>query len=162
MTPEQYYAYPSVTRYFDHLQSLASNQGTSKENLGLELDFPIIPLNFENAPRVTRVVDAPKPKKEKAAIAAAITTEKPVEEKKGDKKEKGAKKDAAAPTSGAAPVEGGSKKKEKAPKAAAPAPAPAADAGEPVPSMIDLRVGKIVQGWICLLDQAGYVPDGLC
>ncbi|KAJ7288347.1 hypothetical protein C8J57DRAFT_1430480 [Mycena rebaudengoi] len=120
LRPPQYFAHPSVTRYFDHIQSAPA---------GAE-----------------RKVEAPK-KKEKAAAkeaenvavagtskvaaVAAEPTAVPGEGKAQKKEKKEKKKDGAAD-------EGGKK------KGAAPAKAAAADDGEPVPSMIDLRVGRIV------------------
>lgn len=59
------------------------------------------------------------------------------EDKPKEKKEK--KKDAAA-------AESGGKKKEKASAPPAGGKAVAEDAGEPVPSMIDMRIGHIIDG----------------
>jgi aminoacyl tRNA synthase complex-interacting multifunctional protein 1 len=133
---------PSITRYFDHVQS-ESVVRTSAESLGDA--FKVIPLDIENAPAPERKVEAPK-KKEKApktpAPEASATPAQPAtpssepaeQPQKKEKKEK--KKDAAA-------AEGGKDAGKKA-GGKGGAKAPAADDGEPVPSMIDLRVGHIV------------------
>ncbi|KAJ6584967.1 hypothetical protein B0H19DRAFT_924924 [Mycena capillaripes] len=143
LQPLQYFAHPCVTRYFDHIQACAPVR-TSAD--ALVPAFTPVVFDFKDAPRAERKVEAPK-KKEKApanvAEAPAAGTSKaaapPVEaaavpgDGKSQKKEKKEKK------KDAAPDEAGGKK-----KAAAPAKAAAADDGEPVPSMIDLRVGHIV------------------
>ncbi|KAF8208935.1 hypothetical protein K438DRAFT_1904472 [Mycena galopus ATCC 62051] len=134
LQPAAYFAHPSVTRYFDHIQACGPVRTAAT---ALAPAFAHVPLDFTDAPRVERVVEAPK-KKEKAKAAeaqeqgpAAAT---PGEGKAQKKEKKEKKKDGAA-----AGEEGGGKK-----KGAAPAKAVAADDGEPVPSMIDLRVGHIV------------------
>ncbi|KAJ7250881.1 hypothetical protein B0H12DRAFT_1019064 [Mycena haematopus] len=147
LPPPQYFAYPSVTRYFDHIQTRAPVR-TAADALAPAL-APVA-FDFTDAPRVERVVEAPK-KKDKAAKAPEVQeagTSKaaappadavaPAEGKaqKKEKKEKEKKKDATA-----AGDEAGGKKKGAAPAKAAAA---AADDGEPVPSMIELRVGHIV------------------
>ncbi|KAJ7603939.1 hypothetical protein FB45DRAFT_1085190 [Roridomyces roridus] len=137
LQPAQYSAHPSVTRYFDHIQT---NPPVRKAADGLAPAFAPVSLNFEGAPLPERKVEAPKKKekapKEPAAEAgtskAAAESAPAVEvEGKAQKKEKKEKK--------AAADDAGGKK-----KGAAPAKAAAADDGEPVPSMIDLRVGHIV------------------
>lgn len=98
-------------------------------------------------PRAERKADPPKEKKkaakppvadasaaEKVPELAVPASESKVQEGTPQKKEKKEKKKEA--TAGA--EEGGKKKGGKAPAA------PAEDAGAPVPSMIDLRVGHIV------------------
>lgn len=81
-------------------------------------------------------------KEDPAASVAATLSEKPTIEAKEEggaaskKKEKG-KKEAA--VGGEAP---------KGKKGAAPAPVAAAESSEPMPSMIDLRVGHIVEGTV--------------
>ncbi len=92
--------------------------------------------DLSHAPKLERTAEPPKKKKEKAPAAAPTaeaTASTPSSEPKTQKKEK--KKDAATPTQDAGKKKGG--------KAVA---APAADEGEPVPSMIDLRVGHIIDG----------------
>ncbi|KAJ6508800.1 hypothetical protein C8R45DRAFT_968736 [Mycena sanguinolenta] len=144
MPPPQYFAYPSVTRYFDHIQACKPVR-TAADALVPALAH--VAFDFANAPALEHVVEAPK-KKEKAAKApevqvagtskaAAPPTDALGEGKaqKKEKKEKEKKKEAAATGE-----EAGGKKKGAAPAKAAAV----ADDGEPVPSMIDLRVGHIV------------------
>ncbi|KAJ6559205.1 hypothetical protein DFH09DRAFT_1162216 [Mycena vulgaris] len=142
LPPAQCFAHPSVTRYFDHIQACAPVRTAAD---ALAPAFAPVVFDFATAPRVERKVEAPK-KKEKAAktpdapVAEAGTSKAPAEaaasapgEGKAQKKEKKEKK-----KDGAADEAGGKK------KGGAPAKAAAADDGEPVPSMIDLRVGHIV------------------
>ena len=93
---------------------------------------------MENAPKVERKAEPPK-KKEKNTkqtveatpterVRGSAATDQTVEKK--EKKAKEAKK----------PADGSQKKKP------ANAGAKVEDAGEPIPSMIDLRVGHIVDG----------------
>jgi aminoacyl tRNA synthase complex-interacting multifunctional protein 1 len=159
----QYYSHPAVTRYFDHIQSRPSVR-TSAE--GLAPAFSLVSFDLEGAPKLERKPDPPKEKKKPAA---ADTSAKPTKGKKGgdaaaviettpaaadvgssppvadpgtdekkaqkkEKKEKGKKEESAAITEGKKKGAGGGGKA-----------APAEDAGEPVPSMIDLRVGHIVE-----------------
>ena len=147
LQPSDYYAVPSVTRYFDHIQSNPSVR-TSAATLGNA--FPVVQFDLESAPAVERKAE-PAKKKEKskastpcpdaapAAPKAATPVETPkVSEDKPQKKEKKEKKKEAAAGEASGAKEG--KKGGKAPAA------PAADDGEPIPSMIDLRVGHIVDG----------------
>ncbi|KAJ7134613.1 hypothetical protein C8R44DRAFT_610201 [Mycena epipterygia] len=146
MQPTQYFAHPCVTRYFDHIQACKPVRMAAD---ALAPAFAPVAFDFADAPRAERKVEAPK-KKEKAGAkapeAAAAGTSKaaaasPAEEAaaaapgeaKTQKKEKKEKK-----KDGAVDEAGGKK------KGGAPAKAAAADDGEPVPSMIDLRVGHIV------------------
>ncbi|KAJ7780643.1 hypothetical protein DFH07DRAFT_729399 [Mycena maculata] len=138
LQPTQYFAHPTVTRYFDHIQTSVPVRTAAD---ALAPAFALVPFDFSDAPRVERKVEAPK-KKEKAVKEPAA--------------EAGTSKAAPPAEAAAAPGEGKTQKKEKkgkkAPaddaggkkKGAAPAKAAAADDGEPVPSMIDLRVGHIV------------------
>ena len=139
---QQHYAHPALTRYFDHVQS---RPPVRESATSISPPFELVLFDLENAPKIERKAEPPK-KKEKnpgqnaqaSQSAAAVPAEKAgppgsasnnVPEKK-DKKEKKAA--------------GGSAKKKGANagvKAAEPE-----DAGEPVPSMIDLRVGRIVDG----------------
>jgi len=130
------YDYPSILRYFDHIQQIPSVQRASI--------FPLLSFDLENAPKPVRIAEAPKEKKKPKEIQptqATPTAEKPVQTPaqsvsttgKKEKKEKVPKEfTVAAPAAG---------KKEKV----SVQPAGGGDAGEPVPSMIDLRVGKIIQ-----------------
>lgn len=136
-----------MTRYFDHIQCRPPIRA-SAESFGDT--FRLLTFDFENAPKTERKTEPPK-KKERAskeavsasAKNAAIESTKEasnpstpsVEEPKKDRKDKHK-----APTEAAEPVnsKGSSNKKGNAAK-------PPAD-DEPVPSMIDLRVGHIVDG----------------
>ncbi|KAF8326979.1 uncharacterized protein EI90DRAFT_3146392 [Cantharellus anzutake] len=140
LLPNEIYAYPSILRYVDHIQQIPSIHRASI--------FPLLKFDLENAPKPTRVVEPRKEKKkgkEPQPITASVppaptppaaegTTSASPQPVSAGKKEK--KK--TAPGGAQNPPAG---KKEKVP----PQPAAGSDAGEPVPSMIDLRVGKIVQ-----------------
>ena len=122
--------------------------------------FAVVPFDIENAPKQERVQEAPKKKEKKPAAAAASTSEaapaaadKPAAaEKQTAKKEKKEKK----PKEGKSLVYWSLRRKiahevalgqptEKKVKEKKAAPAPEEPA-EPAPSMIDLRVGRIVEG----------------
>ncbi|KAF9049593.1 nucleic acid-binding protein [Hymenopellis radicata] len=138
--PTQYFSHPALTRYFDHIQSCPPVR-KSAEKLS---SFPLVSFDLLRAPKLERTAEPPKKKKEKTPAAtppaeatastppteAAATTSEPKTQKK-EKKDK--KKDAAT-----APAQDAGKKK------GGKAASPAADEGEPVPSMIDLRVGHII------------------
>jgi aminoacyl tRNA synthase complex-interacting multifunctional protein 1 len=104
-----------------------------------------VKFDLNNAPAVERKSEPPKKKEKK---------DKPVEAV--NEKAVSSVKDKAAQLVDGKPQKNEKKeKKEAAPKgeeagkkkgAAAPKPAAAEDAGEPVPSMIDLRVGHIIDG----------------
>lgn len=104
--------------------------------------------DLENAPKIERKAEPPK-KKEKNPAQNADTSRSAAAVPAGNR---------ASPAAAADKVPEKKEKKEKKPKeaaegsakkkganAAAKAPEPE-DAGEPVPSMIDLRVGRIVDG----------------
>lgn len=138
LQPPQYYSHPALTRYFDHIQTRPSIR-TSAE--ALTPAFSIVTFDLDNAPRPERTVEPPK-KKEKAAKPADAEAA-PVQEKSK----------AAPATADQVPAgEGKSQKKEKKEKKKdaagaekkAGGKAPAPEDSEPVPSMIDLRVGHIV------------------
>jgi aminoacyl tRNA synthase complex-interacting multifunctional protein 1 len=150
LRPEQYYALPSITRFVDHIQNLPAIAG---------LPGAPTPIAFalSDAPKIERAAEVSLKKKEKAAkgdlSAAPANNQVPgagnVSQSApegvvavGGKGGKGGKKDKKAPAA-AGEEAGGKKSKSGGP---APVPASAADAGEPAPSMIDLRVGKIIQG----------------
>jgi aminoacyl tRNA synthase complex-interacting multifunctional protein 1 len=146
LQPSEYYAVPSLTRYFDHIQSRPSVR-TSAESLGEA--FKVVTFDLENAPKFKRKVE-PSKKKEKApkaptdegAKTATKTAQVPSTSSaapadKSQKKDKQEKKKEVAPEAGSSKEAGGSKK-------GGGGKAPAADEEEPVPSMIDLRVGHIV------------------
>ncbi|TFK74881.1 nucleic acid-binding protein [Pluteus cervinus] len=129
--PPAYHALPALTRYFDHIQNTPPVRTAADK---LSPGFGVVPFALDEAPKLERKVEPPKKKEKKPQAAAAVeetTAAAPVEGKaqKGEKKEKKEKK-------GDGAEEGGKK------KAAAKTPAP--EDGEPVPSMIDLRVGRII------------------
>ncbi|QRW06577.1 tRNA-binding domain protein [Ceratobasidium sp. AG-Ba] len=153
---QTHYTRPSLTRYIDHIQHLPALRASS-------VAPDLIDFNIDAAPKPERKAPPAKEKKPKAEGAPAPDA--------GGKKDKKAK-DAAVPKPvdpPAASAPGGASfaeaaapgKKEKAPKEKGKgdtkkekggadakkgsAPAAAADSGEPLPSMIDLRVGKIVE-----------------
>ena len=129
LQPVQYYSHPALTRYFDHIQSTPTVRKLADP---LSPAFSLVTFDLDNAPKSERKVDTPH------------------------KKEKGGDKVASANAAKASAIEGkvdgkaGKEKKEKkndagdAKKGGKPVAAQAEDAGEPVPSMIDLRVGHIV------------------
>lgn len=146
MRPEEYYALPSITRFVDHIQNLPSVAG---------LPGAPTPIAFalSDAPKIERSAEVSLKKKDKAAkgdfSAAPANLQVPVSQSApegvaavGGKGGKGGKKDKRAPAAAGEEV-GGQKSKGGG---SAPVTAPAADTGEPAPSMIDLRVGKIIQG----------------
>jgi aminoacyl tRNA synthase complex-interacting multifunctional protein 1 len=135
LPPAQLYSTPAVMRYFDHIQTRPSVLAATS---ALAPAFSSVSFDLASAPPIERKVDAPKKKEKAAAVAEQVVAvskeDKSPEDKPKEKKEK--KKDAAA-------ADNGGKKKEKAP-APAGGKAVAEDAGEPVPSMIDMRIGHIV------------------
>ncbi|KAF9464176.1 nucleic acid-binding protein [Collybia nuda] len=137
LQPFQYYTHPSLTRYFDHIQSLPVVRRSAD---AVATPFTLLPFNLENAPKPERKVEPPKKKEKKPtggekAIAETLEASKPSTsapgpESKVKKEKKEKKKDAS---------EENAKKKATGGGKAAPV-----DEGEPVPSMIDLRVGHII------------------
>ncbi|KAI0732012.1 hypothetical protein C8Q72DRAFT_882776 [Fomitopsis betulina] len=150
----QYYSYPALTRYFDHIQSRPQ---VLKAASSLAPAFAPVSFDLENAPKVERKADPPKQKKEKAPKEAAPADSSAAPAAKGKKGKEVASADKA-PADASAPEAKASKKEKKEKKpaesadggkkkdkaAAGGGKAAAEDAGEPVPSMIDLRVGHIV------------------
>ncbi|KAJ8080589.1 G4 quadruplex nucleic acid binding protein [Marasmius tenuissimus] len=139
LEPAQYHSQPSITRYFDHIQSRPLVR-KSAETLA---SHSLVTFDFENAPKLERVADPPK-KKEKApkADAATASASAPAPEakaKEGGKQQNTEKKEKKKEKAAAQPQEAGKKADKKG-----GGKAPAADDGEPVPSMIDLRVGHIL------------------
>ncbi|KAH7102529.1 nucleic acid-binding protein [Auriculariales sp. MPI-PUGE-AT-0066] len=144
LTAEQYYALPAVTRYFDHVQHLPTIRSASSAPA-------VVAFVLDNAPKQPRSAPEKKEKKAKAPAAGADsaagaakvvdTVVAPIQA--------AAKSAAAAATAAVEGVVDAAKggKKEKAPKEKKAAPPPAApkeEDGPPVPSMVDLRVGKII------------------
>ncbi|KAI6122500.1 hypothetical protein EDD16DRAFT_1477244 [Pisolithus croceorrhizus] len=153
LQPSQYYATPAITRYFDHIQLKPSVLSAAR---ALSPAFSLVTFDLDSAPKIERKAELPKKKEKppkptdqqpqgtenaenvrdtevsKEGATVSNKEQKPPKEKK-EKKEKN--KD-----TGAATQAEGSKKKG----GTAPAKKPAEDDGEPVPSMIDMRVGHIV------------------
>ncbi|KAI0801790.1 hypothetical protein BC629DRAFT_1284797 [Irpex lacteus] len=138
LQPAQYYAQPALTRYFDHIQN---KPAVRKSAEALSPAFSLVTFDLENAPKIERKADPPKEKKKKGDAEQASGSQ-PAQEGKGkkEKKEKAAGKAQKKEKKEKKPAEEGSSSK----KGGKAAPAAAEDAGEPVPSMIDLRVGHIV------------------
>ena len=159
LQPAQYYSHPAITRYFDHVQSRPSVRKAAES---LAPAFSAVTFDLENAPHQERKAEPPK-KKEKAPAAKAegdkaAAAPAPKAEKAAAKQQKSDKGDKPAES---AEKEGKAQKKEKKakePKAAEKKPA-AEDAGEPVPSMIDLRVGHIVDSMYDASAGVARVPD---
>ncbi|KAG1748618.1 hypothetical protein EDB19DRAFT_1893712 [Suillus lakei] len=136
LQPAQLYSTPAVTRYFDHIQTRPSVVAAAS---ALSPAFSSVSFDLESAPPIERKPDAPKKKEKVAAVAEPTAVVAPKEDKSPEdkpKERKEKKKDAAA-------ADNGGKKKEKA-SAPAGGKTVAEDAGEPVPSMIDMRIGHIV------------------
>lgn len=145
LQPAQYYATPAISRYFDHIQTFPSVLAAAQT---LSPAFSTIVFDFESAPKIERKQEPPKKKEktpktvdrpetgEKTAVAPDPKENAGEPPKEKVKKEK--KKDAT--------VEDGGKKNKGG--AAAAGKVLTEDVGEPVPSMIDLRVGHIIDGMI--------------
>ena len=119
--------------------------------------FSQVSFDIENAPKLERKADPPKEKKKAPKVAEASGSASPAPEKEKGKKEKKENPVAIAsqekPKEGEAASAGKAQKKEKKEKKPAEegsskkggnTKAVPEDAGEPVPSMVDLRVGHIV------------------
>ncbi|KAL0578635.1 G4 quadruplex nucleic acid binding protein [Marasmius crinis-equi] len=139
LEPAQHYSHPSITRYFDHIQSRPPVR-KSAETLS---SHSLVTLNFEDAPKLERVADAPK-KKEKVPKDAASAPAPDTKAKEEGKQQNTEKKDKKKEKAAAQPQEAGKKADKKQAGGKAAAKAAPADDGEPVPSMIDLRVGHII------------------
>ncbi|KAG2155824.1 uncharacterized protein EDB93DRAFT_1239003 [Suillus bovinus] len=129
--------YPAVTRYFDHIQTRPSVLTAAN---ALSPAFSSVSFDFASAPPIERKADAPK-KKEKAAAVAEQVEPTVVAESKDDKSPENKPKEKKEKKKDAAAADNGGKKKEKAPVGGKVA---ADDAGEPMPSMIDMRIGHII------------------
>ncbi|TFY77447.1 hypothetical protein EWM64_g6565 [Hericium alpestre] len=144
LQPAQYYAYPAVTRYFDHIQSAAP---VRKSADALSPAFAPVSVDLSNAPPIERKEPEKKPKatptstpapaKEKKSEATPAPVEKVEKAKKGKKEENGAEADAAKSKPKKEKKGGEPKKADKA--------AAVEESSEPIPSMIDLRVGHIIK-----------------
>lgn len=147
LQPSQYYAHPSLTRYFDHIQASPPVRSSADT---LTPSFNLVAFDFENAPKPERKAEPSKKKDKKSAVEAEkAAAEEPVAAPSTDKVPKKEKKEK---KGGAVATEETSKKKAAGGGKAAPV-----DEGEPVPSMIDLRVGRIIDSRLHL-PKFGIVP----
>jgi aminoacyl tRNA synthase complex-interacting multifunctional protein 1 len=116
-------------------------------------DFSLVTFDLDNAPKIERTAEststkdktAKKKVSEKQPEQPSVATPKEVIQETREKKKKEKKPAAAAD--------------EAATKTQANLKAAADDSGPPVPSMIDLRVGKIVEGGSPLVDVRHRVPN---
>ncbi|KAK7469213.1 G4 quadruplex nucleic acid binding protein [Stygiomarasmius scandens] len=143
LQPQEYYSHPSVTRYFDHIQSSppVRNQAEATSS------FPVITFNFADAPKIEHPTEAPKKKEKAPKDADAPSTSGKAANKPQDgdasKKEKKEKKEKTKEKEATGAEAGKKESGKKDGKKGGNKPVPE-DEGEPVPSMIDLRVGHIV------------------
>ena len=126
-----------MTRYFNHIQSCTPVRVSADT---LKPAFNLIAFDLENAPKVERKADPPKKKEKKpaevkkvVAVEQAPQEDTPAPSASQKKEKKKEKKNDVVEESGKKKAAGGSK-------------AVPADDGDPKPSMIDLRVGHIVDG----------------
>ncbi|PFH53906.1 hypothetical protein AMATHDRAFT_136383 [Amanita thiersii Skay4041] len=131
LQPQQYYSHPALTRYFDHIQSSPPVRESADH---LSPPFSLVPFNVDQAPKIERKAEPPK-KKEKGAKQSGQSqsaTPEPSENRA---------KSASAIQKEKKSKETNDKKNTSINKTKS---AQQEDVGEPVPSMIDLRVGHIV------------------
>ncbi|PCH40131.1 nucleic acid-binding protein [Wolfiporia cocos MD-104 SS10] len=156
LQPAQYYTYPALTRYFDHIQWQPQVR-TAALFAEPEGAFSQVAFDLDSAPKIERKADHPKEKKkapaadpsaaapvkskkkEEAPAAAETSEEVSTGEAKAQKKEKKEKKEKEKK-----PVEAAEAGKKKAAGGGGKQAAADEGSGEPVPSMIDLRVGHII------------------
>ena len=137
----EYYAVPAITRYFDHIQSVPAVRNSASS---LGASFETVSFDLENAPKAERKTETSKTKdgKPKAPVVEPAVSAKAVSEgsesSRIDKRQKEKKDPPAEGASSSSKVAGSSSKKG--------GKLPAEDDGQPLPSMIDLRVGHIVDG----------------
>ena len=152
----QHPTHPSILRYFLHIQSLPPVESAQKS---LPNSFPPVSVDVTSLPPADRKAVAPvaKPKKEKKSTPPAGVVETAVAGASAAATAVSAAAVAASATvaSGVEAVKeavvgapnGSDAKKEKKPKEKKDKPAPIVkeDTG-PMPSMIDMRVGKVLEG----------------
>ncbi|KAG6886959.1 hypothetical protein C0992_001431 [Termitomyces sp. T32_za158] len=131
LQPQQYYATPALTRFFDHVQSLPPVRAAAAAGA-----FAHVVVDVEGAPALERKAEPVKKKEKKPAT--------PVSALPASDAGAAPAPSASAPASKPPKTEKKEKKKKEESGKKAAANAPAADDGEPVPSMIDLRIGRIV------------------
>ena len=106
----QYYSYPALTRYFDHIQNRPSVREAAA---ALGSAFAVVPFDLEHAPSIERKADPPKEKKKAAKPAAdQVAESSSTPEKKGKK---------AAAAGGEEVAQGKKEGKKEAKKEAVPA-----------------------------------------
>ncbi|KAF9534470.1 hypothetical protein CPB83DRAFT_756528 [Crepidotus variabilis] len=132
LQPTEYYSVPAVTRYFDHIQTQPI---VRQEADSLGDSFKLVLLDLENAPKSERKVE-PSKKKEKASKATEASSSRVPTDAPAPQLDKGKRKEKKAATN----AEGSKEDSKKGGKATASAE----DDSEPLPSMIDLRVGHII------------------
>ena len=148
-----------MTRYFDHIQHRPAVRTSAA---ALAPAFALVPIDVDGAPTLERKAEAPREKKAKgpkalatptssgvatpASESGAATPAKPQKVKKQPSEAKDAESGASTPGGKAQKKEKKEKKPAEEGKKGGNGKAAADDAGEPVPSMVDLRVGHIVQG----------------
>ncbi|WWC72900.1 methionine-tRNA ligase, beta subunit [Kwoniella pini CBS 10737] len=148
---------PSLLRYFLQIQSLESVKSAQKE---LPNSFPSLDIDLSSLAVPERKAPPPKVKKDKkpAAATAGGVTETVTNAVNAAASTASAAVSAATETAvnaasavkdavvgGSAPVEGGKKKEKKEKKEKAPKPAAVKEEPTgPLPSMIDMRVGKVL------------------
>ena len=148
MSREDYYAVPAVTRYYNHVQHL--KPVTEARTLLRDTPYLLVEFDLENMPPIERKTETKEKKSKKESPKTSEAVEpKVVKASEGAQTETSEAKETGAAI--AAPIDSGKKakkeKKEKAPQAADNKKAKApAEPTSPVPSMIDLRVGKVLEG----------------
>ncbi|KAI0926956.1 hypothetical protein AcW1_007664 [Taiwanofungus camphoratus] len=159
LQPAQYWSCPALTRYFDHVQSIPS---VSKAAAALSPAFSSVAFDLDNAPKIERKADPPKKKEKASAGNSQAATSSALAVAKGKKNKdtpavEEEKSQEIASSEGKVPKKEKKEKEKKAPEAAETGKKKAGasgggggkaiaeeGAGEPVPSMIDLRVGHII------------------
>ena len=145
-SPDTFPSRPSVLRYFLQVQSLDPVVAAQK---AMPNDFQPINIDVSSLPAPPRQVIAPV-KKEKKAKAPAADAGKAAE---------AAAPAAAAAAAGSEAAPEGKKKEKKEKKEKAPKAQPAkAEPSAPLPSMIDMRVGKVLDGELLLSPFAPLAP----
>ena len=132
MGSSEYYSYPALTRYFDHIQTRPTVRKSAE---ALTPPFSLVVFDLDNAPKMDRSAELKRKEKganENVKATTVIGDTARQDEGKSKKKEK---KDNPA-------VEETKQKRSGAGKGVTSGD----DNAEPVPSMIDLRVGHIVDG----------------
>ncbi|KAJ9107814.1 hypothetical protein QFC19_002720 [Naganishia cerealis] len=156
LEPSGYYAIPSVTRYFDNIQHLKA-VNDARALLPNE-PYWLVNFDLDNMPPLERKVEVKEKKAKKEGTPAATAEAGTGKKEKKEKKAAEQQPTESTPEAAAAkPVVEGEKpqgqKKEKKPKEKKPEgadnkkPAKAAPPPPtgPLPSMIDLRVGKVLE-----------------